>query len=312
MKKQTPEYPWLIEREGEQLECKEAKSRFASEDLEAYCAAIANEGGGRVVLGVTDKPPRRIVGTSAFPAPEKEASRLADRLRYIKIRCEEIFTPSGRVLIFHVPSRPKGILIEVNGRFLMRAGDSLRPMTQDQVRRIVLETEADFSAEPCAGSSIADLDAAAIGEFQSRWSRKAGNARLLELSPERLLADAELLAGGLPVYAALILFGTPKALTRHIGQAETIFEYRMSEASIRHVQREEFRAGFFLWHDRLWELVSLRNEVRLRNCSRKARSEKGITAFVESKVCLDRTFEQSPKQTMNSGSTTGRGAGEAS
>ena len=312
MKKQTPEYPWLIEREGEHLECKEAKSRFASEDLEAYCAAIANEGGGRVVLGVTDKPPRRIVGTAAFPAPEKEASRLTDRLRYIKIRCEEIFTPSGRVLIFHVPSRPKGILIEVNGRFLMRAGDSLRPMTQDQVRRIVLETEAGFSAEPCAGSSIADLDPAAIGEFQSRWSRKAGSARLLELSPERLLADTELLAGGRPVYAALILFGTPKALTRHLGQAETIFEYRMSEASIRHVQREEFRAGFFLWHDRLWELVSLRNEVRLRNCSRKARSEKGMIAFVESEVCLDQTFEQSPKQPMNSGSTTGRGAGEAS
>ena len=126
-------------------------------------------------------------------------------------RCEEILTPSGRVLLFHVPSRPKGILIEVNGRFLMRAGDSLRPMTQDQVRRIVLETEADFSAEPCAGSSIADLDAAAIGEFQSRWSRKAGSARLLELSPERLLADTGLLTGGRPVYAALILFGSTNA-----------------------------------------------------------------------------------------------------
>jgi ATP-dependent DNA helicase RecG len=35
----------------------------------------------------------------------------------------------------------------------------------------------------------------------------------------------------------------------------------MSEASTRHVQREEFRAGFFLWHDRLWELINLRNEV---------------------------------------------------
>ncbi len=31
--------------------------------------------------------------------------------------------------------------------------------------------------------------------------------------------------------------------------------------STRHVQREEFRAGFFLWHDRLWELINLRNEV---------------------------------------------------
>lgn len=74
----TLRYDWLVEREGERLECKEAKSRFSYDELEEYCAAIANEGGGRIVLGVTDKPPRRIVGTAAFPAPEKEASRLTE------------------------------------------------------------------------------------------------------------------------------------------------------------------------------------------------------------------------------------------
>lgn len=257
----TLPYDWLVEREGESLECKEAKSRFSYDDLEEYCAAIANEGGGRVVLGVTDKPPRKIVGTAAFPEPQKEAARLTERLRYIKVRPEEALTPSGRVLIFHVPGRPKGIAIEINGRFLMRAGDSLRPMTQDQIRGIVLETEADFSAEKCSGLSLEDLDAAAIQAFQSRWSRKAGNPGILKLSPERLLADTELLAGGGVTFAALILFGRPPAVARHLSQAETIFEYRMSEASTRHVQREEFRAGFFLWHDRLWELINLRNEV---------------------------------------------------
>jgi ATP-dependent DNA helicase RecG len=257
----TLPYDWLVEREGERLECKEAKSRFSYDDLEEYCAAIANEGGGRIVLGVTDRPPRRIVGTAAFPEPQREAARLTERLRYIKVRPEEVLTPSGRVLIFHVPGRPKGIAIEINGRFLMRAGDSLRPMTQDQIRRIVLETESDFSVEVCSGLSISDLDPAAIDAFQSRWSRKAGKPGILKLSPERLLGDAELLAGGGVTFAALILFGRPQAVARHLSQAETIFEYRMSEASIRHVQREEFKAGFFLWHDRLWELINLRNEV---------------------------------------------------
>lgn len=257
----TLPYDWLVEREGERLECKEAKSRFSYDDLEEYCAAIANEGGGRVVLGVTDEPPRKIVGTAAFPEPQKEAARLTERLRYIKVRPEEVLTPSGRVLIFHVPGRPKGIAIEINGRFLMRAGDSLRPMTQDQIRRIVLEAESDFSAEKCPGLSLGDLDAAAIQAFQSRWSRKAGNPGILKLSPERLLGDTELLVGGGITFAALVLFGRPPAVARHLSQAETIFEYRMSEASTRHVQREEFRAGFFLRHDRLWELINLRNEV---------------------------------------------------
>ena len=72
-------------------------------------------GGGRVVLGVTDKPPRRIVGTRRVSEPEKESSRLTDRLRYIKVRCE-VTTPSGRVLVFRVPGRPRGLLIEINGR----------------------------------------------------------------------------------------------------------------------------------------------------------------------------------------------------
>ncbi len=254
-------YDWLVEREGERLECKEAKSRFSYDALEEYCAAIANEGGGRIVLGVTDKPPRQIVGTAAFPEPQKEASRLTERLRYIKVRPDEVFTPSGRVLIFHVPGRPKGIAIEINGRFLMRAGDSLRPMTQDQIRRIVLEAEPDFSAERCSGLSLADLDATAIRAFQARWSRKAGKPSLLKHSQERILGDTELLVGGGITFAALILFGRPAAVARHLSQAETIFEFRMSEASIRHVQREEFRSGFFLWHDRLWELINLRNEV---------------------------------------------------
>ena len=38
-----------------------------------------------------------------------------------------------------------------------------------------------------------------------------------------------------------------------------IFEYRSTEASGAAQQREEFRAGFFSFYDRLWELINLRN-----------------------------------------------------
>jgi len=53
----------LYSREGEHCEFKEAKSRYDFEKLVKYCAALANEGGGNFVLGVTDKRPRRVVGT---------------------------------------------------------------------------------------------------------------------------------------------------------------------------------------------------------------------------------------------------------
>ena len=52
--------------EHEQFECKEAKTQYKFERLVQYCVALANEGGGRLILGVTDKTPHEIVGSNAF------------------------------------------------------------------------------------------------------------------------------------------------------------------------------------------------------------------------------------------------------
>ncbi len=60
--------------------------------------------------------------------------------------------------------------------------------------------------------------------------------------------------------AALILFGTRAALGRHLAQAEIVFEYRSSEASGPAQDRIEFREGFFLYHETLWERINLRND----------------------------------------------------
>ena len=56
----------LFQSESEHLEFKEAKSDFDFDKLVDYCCALGNEGGGSMILGVTDKMPRRIVGTTAF------------------------------------------------------------------------------------------------------------------------------------------------------------------------------------------------------------------------------------------------------
>jgi len=42
--------------------------------------ALANEGGGKVILGVTDRRPRQVVGTKAFAEPGRTAAGLFDRL----------------------------------------------------------------------------------------------------------------------------------------------------------------------------------------------------------------------------------------
>lgn len=56
-------------REVEGLEFKAARSSYDGSKLMDYCVAIANEGGGKFILGVSNTPPRRVVGTQAVNDP---------------------------------------------------------------------------------------------------------------------------------------------------------------------------------------------------------------------------------------------------
>jgi ATP-dependent DNA helicase RecG len=65
----TTLHQWLTTpAESEHLEFKEAKQQYDTTKLLRYCVALANEGGGHLVLGVSDKIPRQVVGTRAFIA----------------------------------------------------------------------------------------------------------------------------------------------------------------------------------------------------------------------------------------------------
>jgi len=55
--------------EHPRLEFKEAKTQFDNRKLYEYCVAMANEGGGYLLLGVANKLPRPVVGTQAFRNP---------------------------------------------------------------------------------------------------------------------------------------------------------------------------------------------------------------------------------------------------
>lgn len=235
---------WLKEKEGEHFEFKEAQKDYFFEKLVKYCVALANEGGGRIILGVTDQQPRQIVGTEAYPNLERTKVGLMERSP-LRIEAVEIPHPQGRVLVFHIPSRPLGYLIAYKGAYWMRRGQELVPMTADMLQRIFAETGPDFSAEICPKASLADLDPEAVENFRQRWSRKAENAALGHLSMEQLLIDAELLVEGELTFAALVLFGRHRALGKFLGQAEVIFEYRSQEASIPYQQRVEYRLGLF-------------------------------------------------------------------
>jgi len=249
----------LLTVEDEHLEFKKAEHDFNIEKLRKYCCALANERGGKLILGVTNRKPRRVVGTEAFRDLEHRRSDLTQTL-HLRIDAVEIHHPHGRVVVFDVPSRPIGVPLRYDSVYWMRAGESLTAMTEDVLKRIFAETGPDFSAEVCPGATIEALDSAAVERLRARWHRKSGRGELLNLSVTQLLWDAELVIDGGATYAALALLGTRQSLGRYLAQAEVIFEYRSSDASGPAQERQEFRQGFFLYDDELWKTVNLRND----------------------------------------------------
>ena len=253
---------WLMApSEDEHLEFKEAKRRYDFEKLVKYCCALSNEGGGRILLGITNALPRRVIGTQAFSNIQRTHSGIVERL-HIRIDTEEYNHANGRVLIFHVHPRPRGLPIQYKGAYWMRRGEELVPMLPDMLHRIFDEATPDFSSEICTDATLQDLAPEAILEFRHRWAVKSQNEELMQLSDHQLLNDAQLLVGSAVTYAALVLLGNPTSLTRLLPNAEVIFEYRSSEAEIEFQQREEFRRGFFLFHDVLWKLINQRNDLQ--------------------------------------------------
>ncbi len=247
--------------EDEHLEFKAARGNYEFEKLVDYCVALANENGGEMILGVTDKRPRQVVGTTAFQDVGRTVAGLLDRI-HLRVDAEVIPHPDGRVLIFHVPSRPIGVPVHDKGTYWMRSGEDLVAMSPDQLKRIMDEAQPDFSASVCVGAQLKDLDVTAIEHFRALWVRKSGNESLMSLSTEQLLTDAELIDADGVTYAAMVLLGTRPALGKLLGQAEVVFEYRSTEASGPASQREEFRQTSLTTLDSVWNLINLRNDLQ--------------------------------------------------
>jgi predicted HTH transcriptional regulator len=141
----------LVDSEEEHWEFKEAKNQYDTTKLRKYCVAIANEGGGLLILGVTNPKPRMVVGTAAFPDLVDTREKLLQWLGF-RVDLEEIQHQGGRVLVFSVPSRPRGTAYHHEGAYLMRSGESLVPMTEDRLRSIFAEGQTEFLARVALGA----------------------------------------------------------------------------------------------------------------------------------------------------------------
>ncbi len=156
--------------EVEWVEFKEAKNKFDFDDMGKYFSALSNEAnlkgqeGGWLILGVTNKPPRKNVGSQYCPnrpaldrLKHRVAEETSNQLTFVEIH--ELHLPEGRVLMFQIPPAIRGIPTAWKGHYYGRNGESQGPLNLseiDQIRGQVVQE--DWSVRICQKATLNDLD----------------------------------------------------------------------------------------------------------------------------------------------------------
>lgn len=224
-----------------------------------YVVAFANEGGGMLVLGMADKAPHNVVGSDfalgkAGALEDETYSRLG-----IRVRIEELYENGFRVLVAHIPARPIGKMMKFEGVPLMRVGESLRNMSDEEMFAILSEQEPDFSEKICETLTVDDLDEAAIKKLKEAYAEKQNNPRFLTLSNYQALSDLGLIKGSKVTYAALVLVGKEQVIKSLLPQSCINLEYRNNLSQIVFDNREIFAQPYFIAIDLLWNAINSRN-----------------------------------------------------
>lgn len=207
--------------ETEWVEFKEAKTSLDLEKIGEYFSALSNEANlkgqtsGWLIFGVTDKPPRRIVGTSyradrfSLDALKKQiADQTSSRLTFEEIH--ELMRPEGRVLMFQIPAALRGMPTAWKGHEFGRDGESIGALNHRERESIRHQSaREDWSAQPVPGATLADLDPQALTfareQYRQKHPTQAGE--LAGWDDATFLNKAKVTSGSRITHTALLLLG---------------------------------------------------------------------------------------------------------
>ena len=209
-----------LDSENEIVEFKEAKNNYDFTKLGKYFSALSNEANlcskpyGWLVFGVKDND-HSIVGTQ-YRSERKDldklkgeiANKTTNRISFIDIH--EVNLPEGRVILFQIPSAPKGIPIAFDGHYYARDGEELVPLNIEKIERIRAQaTKEDWSAAIVPAATLEDLDEDAIAlarkNFKNKFPDKADEVDLWDNIT--FLNKAKVTSKGKITRTALILLG---------------------------------------------------------------------------------------------------------
>ena len=216
----------IADWENEIVEFKEADDNYSTDKIGKYFSALSNEANLRdqenawLVFGVQNST-RTVAGTTY----RMERDRLQNTKMQIADDTEpsitfrnvyELDSPLGRVVLFEIPSAPKGIPISWKGHYYARAGESLVALGIDKLDEIRRQTlSLDWSAQVLSGSVISDLDPEAIQKakraFLEKYSNRFTTEEINAWTDRVFLERAHLTLNRQITRATVVLLGKPES-----------------------------------------------------------------------------------------------------
>lgn len=251
-------------------ECSNGKMSFNGADkskpadrrkcILGYTVALSNAGGGLFVLGMHDKFPHEVVGTSQSINALGELENKIYKNLNIPVQAYELFDENHRrVVVIDIPCHPLGKVLKFEDVALWRSGEELVPMPDPVYLSIVQEQEPDFSEKICPGITLKDLDKEAINILKEKYSIKQKNPGFRSLSDLQALRDLGLIVGNKVTNAAVLLVGKEDVIQYRFPQAKVMHEYRNTESQERFDKRVPFGGPFYILIEKLWDLINSRN-----------------------------------------------------
>ena len=261
------EHLLTFESENEILEFKEAKNSYDFNKIGKYFSALSNEANlsnraeAWLIFGVVDKN-RTVIGTN-FRTNYKDlhslkreiAEKTTNGITFKEIY--EIEKEGKRIVLFQIPSAPKGLPIAWNGHYYGRDGESLSPLNLEEIERIRTQrAEEDWSIGICHGATIDDLSEEAIVKARELYAKK--NPHLKEdietWNSETFLNKAKITVNSQITRTAILLLGKSESehyITPAIAKISWILKDRDNLAK----DYEHFSCPFLLSADAVYNKI---------------------------------------------------------
>jgi ATP-dependent DNA helicase RecG len=252
--------------ESEIIEFKRAGNDFDSDRIGRYFSALSNEASlkgvqhGWLIFGVDDKT-HSIVGSAYRNTHGLETLKYeigqntTGGITFTDIF--EVYDDSLRVVMFKIPAAVIAMPTAWKNHWYGRNGESLVPLSIQEIERLRLQTRNDWSKQIIDGTNIDFIDLEAINIARKNYKNKQNRSHIVEevdnFTDEQFLTKLKLLVNGKLTNAAIVLLGN-QDYDRYLEPPARIM-WRLFDIDGAVKDYEEFNIPFITVVDKIYSKI---------------------------------------------------------